>query len=157
MSQTAIFLDHNLKLHKMIDMHLKYDNMHTNGTFNVLNCMNNHVDSCINCMLSTSTSGIHVFLASRSSWVIDSGASAHMIGTPSTLSYLTPTTTYPPISIADGHSCFLSGYGSTKPTPSLTRHNVLYVPGFPSNLLSITTITRTLNYVAIFYPFHCVF
>ena len=33
-----------------------------------------------------STSGTHVFLASRSSWVIDLGASAHMTGTPSTLS-----------------------------------------------------------------------
>ena len=39
----------------------------------------------------------------------------------------------------------------------LTLHNVLYVPGFPTNLLSISTITRTLNCVAIFYPFHCVF
>ena len=100
-----------------------------------------------------STSGTHAFLASRSSWVIDSGASAHMTGTPSTLSSLTPTTAYPPVSIADGRSCFVEGYGSTKPTPSLTLHNVLYVPGFPTNLLSISTITRTLNCIAIFYPF----
>ena len=104
-----------------------------------------------------STLGTHAFLASRSSWVIDSGASAHMTGTPSTLSSLTPTTVYPPVSIADGRSCSVEGYGSTKPTPSLTLHNVLYVPGFPTNLLSISTITRTLNCVAIFYPFHCVF
>ena len=104
-----------------------------------------------------STSGTHAFLASRSSWVIDSGASAHMTGTPSNLSSLTPTTAYPPVSIADGRSCSVKGYGSTKPTPSLTLHNVLYVPGFPTNLLSISTITRTLNCVAIFYPFHCVF
>ena len=45
------FLDHNLKLHKMIDMHSKYDNMHTNGIFNVLIYINNHVNSCINYML----------------------------------------------------------------------------------------------------------
>ena len=50
--QNAIFLDHNLKLHKMIDMHLKYDNMHTNIRFNALICINNHVNSCTNCMLS---------------------------------------------------------------------------------------------------------
>ena len=36
----------------MIDMYLKYDNMHTNGIFNALNCINNHVNLCINCMLS---------------------------------------------------------------------------------------------------------
>ena len=80
-----------------------------------------------------------------------------MTRTLSTLSSLTPTTAYPPVSIADGHSCFVKGYGSTKPTPSLTLHNVLYVPGFPTNLLSISTITGTLNCVAIFYPFYCVF
>ena len=40
-----IFLDHNLKLHKMIDMHSKYDNMHTNEIFNALNYNNNHVIS----------------------------------------------------------------------------------------------------------------
>ena len=104
-----------------------------------------------------STSDTHAFLACRSSWVIDSGASAHMTRIPSTLSSLTPTTTYPPLSITDGRSCSVKGYGSTKPTPSLTLHNVLYVAGFPTNLLSISTITGTLNCIAIFYPFHCVF
>ena len=104
-----------------------------------------------------STLGTHVFLASRLSWVIDLRASAHMTRTPSTLSSLTLTTVYPPISIADGCSCSVKGYRSTKPTPSLTLHNILYVPGFPTNLLSISTITHTLNCVAIFYPFYYVF
>ena len=45
------FLDHNLKLHEMIDMHSKYDNMHTNEIFNVLNCINNCINSFINFML----------------------------------------------------------------------------------------------------------
>ena len=58
-----------------------------------------------------STSGTHAFRSSRSSWVIDSGASAHMTGTPSTLSSLTPTTAYPLVSIADGCSCSVEGYG----------------------------------------------
>ena len=104
-----------------------------------------------------STSGTHAFLTSRSSWVIDSGASAHLIGTPSTLFSLTPTTASPPVSIADGHSCSVKGFRLTKPTLSLTLDNVIYVPSFPTNLLSISTITRTLNCVVIFYPFHCVF
>ena len=30
----------------MIDMHSKYDNMHTNGMFNALICINNHVIAC---------------------------------------------------------------------------------------------------------------
>ena len=50
--QNAVFLEQNLKLHKMIEMHLKYDNMHTNRIFNVLNYINFHVTSFINCVLS---------------------------------------------------------------------------------------------------------
>ena len=50
--QNDIFLDHNLKFHKMIDMHLKCDNMHLNGIFNALICINNHVNSSTNFMLS---------------------------------------------------------------------------------------------------------
>ena len=41
-----------MKLHKMIEMYLKYDNMYTNGIINAFICINNHVNSCINCMLS---------------------------------------------------------------------------------------------------------
>ena len=88
-----------------------------------------------------STSGTRVFVASRSSWVIDSGGSAHMIETPSILSSLTPTTVYPSVYIADGCSCFVKWCGLTKPTHSLTLNNGLYVLGFPINLLAINTIT----------------
>ena len=92
-----------------------------------------------------STSDTHAFLASRSSWVIGSGASAHMSRIPSTLSSLTPTTAYPPISNADGRSCSVKGYGSTKPTPSLTLHNILYVLGFPTNKRSFLVRVQKLS------------
>ena len=53
-----VFLDHNLKLHKMIDMYSKYDNMYTNGIYNAFICINNHVNSFINCMLSIYTQNL---------------------------------------------------------------------------------------------------
>ena len=34
-------------------MYLKYDNMHTNGIINAFICINNHVNSCLKCMLSS--------------------------------------------------------------------------------------------------------
>ena len=40
-----------MKLHKMIEVYLKYDNMHTNLIINAFICINNHVNSCIKCML----------------------------------------------------------------------------------------------------------
>ena len=41
-----------MKLLKMIEMYLKYDNMHTNRIFTVFICTNNHVNSCTNYILS---------------------------------------------------------------------------------------------------------
>ena len=36
----------------MIERYLKYDNMHIFGMINAFNCINNHVISCINSILS---------------------------------------------------------------------------------------------------------
>ena len=38
----------------MIEIYLKYDNMHTIRTINAFICINNHVNSCINSMLPLS-------------------------------------------------------------------------------------------------------
>ena len=40
-----VFLDHTMKLHKIIEMYLKYDNMHKIEIFNAFICINNHVNS----------------------------------------------------------------------------------------------------------------
>ena len=47
-----VFLDHIMNLYKMIEILLKYDNMHIIGVINALNCINNHIITCINNMLS---------------------------------------------------------------------------------------------------------
>ena len=44
----------------MIEIYLKYDNMHIFGMINAFNCINNHVISCINSMLS-----VHHFISFR--------------------------------------------------------------------------------------------
>ena len=41
-----------MNLHKMIEIYLKYDNMHIFVVINALICINNHVITCINIMLS---------------------------------------------------------------------------------------------------------
>ena len=47
----------------MIDKHSKYDNMHKNGMFNALICINNHTISSISCMLSWSIElKYHIYL-----------------------------------------------------------------------------------------------
>ena len=48
------------KLHIMMNMHTKYDNMHKNGIFYVLFRINIHIIKSISCMLSTHTLKISV-------------------------------------------------------------------------------------------------
>ena len=92
-----------------------------------------------------STSGTYALFASSSpSWIIDSGASSHMTGTSSLLlSYHLPPP-IPPITIADAGPCLVQGRGATRVTPSLSLHQILYVPGLPVNLLSTSAITFSL-------------
>ena len=91
------------------------------------------------------------------SWVIDSGASSHMTGFPSVLTAYRPETSIPDVRIADGRSCPVLGSGQSHATSSLPLQNVLYIPGFPANLLSISAITKALHCGVFFFPHHCVF
>ena len=105
-----------------------------------------------------STSGTSALLASSSpSWILDSGVSSHMTGTSSLISSYHPTPSHSPVTIADGRPCPVQGRCTTRVTPSLSLHRILYVPGFPINLLSISAITRALPCTVTFFPFHCIF
>ena len=91
------------------------------------------------------------------SWVIDSGASSHMTGFPSVLTAYRPETSIPDVRIADGRSGPVLGSGQSRATSSLPLQNLLYIPGFPANLLSISAITKALHCGVFFFPHHCVF
>ena len=47
----------------MIDMNAKYDNMHKNEIVYVLICINNHIITSINFILSTTQSPLETFLS----------------------------------------------------------------------------------------------
>ena len=49
--KNSVFWYYNLNLHRMINMHSKYDNMHKNRIFYALICVNNLIITCIDCML----------------------------------------------------------------------------------------------------------
>ena len=90
-------------------------------------------------------------------WVIDSGASSHMTGLPTILTSYRPETSIPDVRIANGRSCPVLGSDQSRATSSLPLQNVLYIPGFPTNLLSISVITKALHCGVFFFPHHCVF
>ena len=154
--------------------------MHRNEIIYALIYINNHVLSCLISMsshalrcsasidvsssaslallMAPSTSSTSALVASSSSsWIIDSGASSHMTGTSSLLSSYHPTPSHPPVTIADGWPCPVQGGGTTRVIPSLSLCQILYVPSFPVNLLSISAIARALPCTFTFFPFHCIF
>ncbi|XP_061338432.1 uncharacterized protein LOC133285237 [Gastrolobium bilobum] len=72
----------------------------------------------------------------NSSWIIDTGASDHMIRDASALQncFPCPTTT---ITTANGGSASVTGQGTVVLTPHITLHSVLLVPSLDFNLLSV--------------------
>ncbi|XP_078435034.1 uncharacterized protein LOC144706034 [Wolffia australiana] len=70
-------------------------------------------------------------------------ASTSTSGTSSLLSQIASLPHPETVTIADGRVCPVRGKGRSLPTPSLPLSDVLYVPNFPVNLLSISAITKS--------------
>uniref|UniRef100_A0A2N9EKK0 Integrase catalytic domain-containing protein n=1 Tax=Fagus sylvatica TaxID=28930 RepID=A0A2N9EKK0_FAGSY len=94
--------------------------------------------------------------SSSPSWVIDSGASDHMTGNSSLLSHTSSPCSPSFVTVANGTKTPVQGKG-TVTTSDLTLSDVLYLPEFPFNLLSVHKLTPALNYSVAFYPSHCEF
>uniref|UniRef100_A0A2N9H2N5 Uncharacterized protein n=1 Tax=Fagus sylvatica TaxID=28930 RepID=A0A2N9H2N5_FAGSY len=94
--------------------------------------------------------------SSSLSWVIDSGASDHMTGNSSLLSHTSSPCSPSFVTVANGTKTPIQGKG-TVTTSDLTLSDVLYLPEFPFNLLSVHKLTLALNCSVAFYPSHCEF
>jgi hypothetical protein len=94
--------------------------------------------------------------SSNSSWVIDSGASDHMTGNSSLLSNISDPCSPFSVTVANGTKTPVQGIGTVS-TPNLTFSNVLHLPEFPFNLLSVHKLTVALHCSIAFFPSYCVF
>ena len=63
----------------------------------------------------------------------------------------------PKAKVADGAFSSIIGQGIASITPSLTLQNMLHVPDLSCNHLSISKMTKDLNYFVTFTPSHCGF
>ena len=66
-------------------------------------------------------------------------------------------TSYTPVRVADGSMVPNTGRGSIRCTKTLSLSQVLHVPVFSINLLSVSPITKSLNCRGWFDPSHCAF
>lgn len=110
--------------------------------------------------LSTSLAnfaGIHSFcnfssFSRDSNWVNDTGASNHISPNSSALIDSHPLNNSCPIQLSTGDTISVTQLGIVHLSPYLSLHNVLHVPSFQFNQISLSKIIATLNCVVFFFP-----
>ena len=93
----------------------------------------------------------------KAPWVIDSGASDHMMGNPSFFSSYTPCAGNIKVKIADGSLAPVAGKGSVVLSKIMVLKSVMHVPNLSCNLLSISRLTQDQNCVVKFNSSSCQF
>ena len=103
------------------------------------------------------SSSFPAFTQQGEPWIIDSGASDHMTGHRHFFSSYCPCSSPRQVRIANDSSVKVAGIGSIILSPSLMLLNVLHVPDFSCNLLSISKLTADSNCTVKFTSSTCVF
>uniref|UniRef100_A0A803LNL9 Retrotransposon Copia-like N-terminal domain-containing protein n=1 Tax=Chenopodium quinoa TaxID=63459 RepID=A0A803LNL9_CHEQI len=109
--------------------------------------LDNSFSSMVSCHLASTL---------KHGWVIDSGASDHMTCDLSKFAELKAATGFPKITLPTGDSASISHTGNVNLCSSLTLQNVLCVPNFRYNLLSVPKLTKDSQCEVNFYGSHCV-
>jgi hypothetical protein len=80
-----------------------------------------------------------------------------MTGASNSFTSYTPCSGKDKVRVADGSMVPITGRGSVRCTKTLSLSPVLHVPDFPVNLLSVSSVTKSLNCRGWFDPSHCAF
>lgn len=102
--------------------------------------------SCSFAETSNSSIALHAGLGTNKPWVIDSGASDHMLGNSSVFISYSPCYGNLRVKTVDGSIASVVGKGIVKLSRNLALDFVLHVPSLTCNLLSISKLTKDLRY-----------
>lgn len=91
---------------------------------------------------------------SRDAWIIDSGASSHVCSGLAMFTELSPVSSVN-VSLPNGVSVPITHTGTIRLSDSLILSNVLHVPDFHFNLISVSCLVRSSSCSAHFYPNGC--
>jgi len=87
-------------------------------------------------------------------WIIDTGATDHMINSISLFTSITATISTK-VKLPNGQFALVTHIGTVKISAHLTLTNVLCVPSFSFNLLSVSKLVQTFNFCFIFFANYC--
>uniref|UniRef100_A0A803KUW9 GAG-pre-integrase domain-containing protein n=1 Tax=Chenopodium quinoa TaxID=63459 RepID=A0A803KUW9_CHEQI len=89
-------------------------------------------------------------------WIIDSGASDHMTGNLDNMLNVVKSINEPKINMPTGHTASISHIGNVRLENGLSLKNVLYVPSFKHNLLSVKKLLQDSKCRVQFYAEYCI-
>jgi hypothetical protein len=100
-------------------------------------------------------SSCHTSIASTPhTWIIDTGATDHMINSISLFTSITANISTK-VKLPNGQFALVTHIGTVKISAHLTLTNVLCVPSFSFNLLSVSKLVRSFNCCFLFYANYC--
>lgn len=94
--------------------------------------------------------------AVKEGWIIDSGASDHMSGCLNMLQNTTKVSKEQKINLPTGETTVISHTGDAQLRNEMQLKNVLYIPSFKHNLLSVQKLTSDGGCKVNFYPKFCI-
>ncbi|KAK9741235.1 hypothetical protein RND81_03G091300 [Saponaria officinalis] len=109
-----------------------------------------------NTSLTTNAAHIHTNFHHMFYWVIDSGATDHMTCYKSLFTELRPLSKPVNVALPDGSIKVVKLAGDIAIHPKITLTNVLYLPDFRHNLLSVQRLLHASSLFMIFNPKNCI-
>lgn len=92
-----------------------------------------------------------------SNWIIDTGASNHMVCSLALFDFIEPLSSCINVKLPDGSFVVVKHSGNVKINSHITLSDVLYIPSFKHNLLSVSKLLLTHDLLAHFERDFCVF
>jgi len=105
-------------------------------------------------VFSTSHISSHIPSNNLHSWIIDTGATDHMISTVSLFTSVT-TTISSRVKLPNGNYAMVTHIGTVKLSEHLILHDVICVPSFSFNLISASKLIQSLHCCLIFLAIFC--
>lgn len=108
----------------------------------------------MNGIISCLTSFTPMHIPTHTPWIIDTGATDHMICSTTSFSSITSQVSFV-VKLPNGHTAPVTHIGTVHINKTLTLNNVLCVPSFHFNLISVKQLTNSLSCCFIFLSPFC--